>query len=144
MKIALTFTDAAFLKLILDHPSFQKPELARIVYKKYKEAMEMYVNSRNALVWEYEIEVEVDEPLADGKWTQKIKKKEIDQKRTPELREKIEAMKVELDFDWLTYLPIKLAVHNFPNIGVDKETGEKGIKWEGDIGAYVDLKEKFA
>lgn len=130
------------IKAILDSTPFTNIEQGKIMYKLRRENIEKMIVTRNALLNEYEEEMEVENEWEDGKKT-KMKVKQIPQEKTQEVNQKIGEIESEMELDSTIYLPMKLCIDRFPSLAVDKQTGEKGLKGEWDIEAYLHLKEKF-
>lgn len=141
MKVSLTFTDMVMLKAVLDYTPWTNTNIAKILYGIHKENIQVMINNRNRVIGEAEEETE-EEQEVDGK-KKKIKVKKVPQEKISEVNQNIENLLQEVEISDIVAPALKLAINNFPNIVVDKQTWEKGIKWEGDIFAYETLKLKF-
>ena len=141
--LVLTLNQLAFLKAIVNHTPWTKTDLAKIMFEKISDALEIGIKKSNDLASKYEEEVE--EPTGknneDGTpIMQKIKK--IPQEKTNEYQEEAANVEIEIDFCSLILPALKMAVENFPNVLVHKDWS-KWLRGYEDISMYESVKELF-
>lgn len=139
MKINFTLNSLAYTKTIVHLVPRKNTAIAKVLFTKINEGLAKVWEARNKLIEEYcdPIEVEIE-----GKMEKRFKPREATME---EYLEKMhEASKVEVEFWPLESPALKNVVLDFPNIYIDWNTGERGLKGEDEIVAYEEVKALFS
>jgi len=120
MKVELNFTDMVMLKAILDYTPRTNTNIAKILYGIHKENIQVMINARNRIIGEAEEEIETEQEIGGKK--KMMKTKQVPQEKTGEVNQKIEDLLQEVEISDVVAPALKLAINNFPNVVVDKQT----------------------
>lgn len=142
MKINMWLLELSYLYSIVQLVPRKQTEIAKILFETMDKYKTELVKIRKDLIKEYCEQKEVDIEQEDKSMKKEMRwvPKEATQE---EYMEKMGNVKVDIEFSPLVYPALKNVVMDFPNIYIDANTGQRGLKGQEEIFLYEQVKELF-